>query len=256
MKHSKRGLITAMIIIVAIGFSVAKLYYDYENKAIDPRIIKARELYKRFDSLAEKQDFKGLFILLDSIEAIYTPLPHYQDSYELGVLYNNRAATWLSMAIYHDEKSLSLDGTTLLSKDTLLYLSQQAAKHSIQLYETWIDRFGQLPEDEIKTKIYTDFKKGLNHVSDRELERFIEKRATEMLEAQLETPRRLSVAYTNLGIVLRHKEDYSKAIEMYQKAMELWDKNLAAENNLNTILGRPHKKQNILQKILPPDKSQ
>ena len=70
----------------------------------------------------------------------------------------------------------------------------------------------------------------------------------------METDRRVSVCYTNLGIILRSRDDNEGAAEMYIKALELWEMNLEAENNLNRLLGRPLKKRNIIQKLFPPEK--
>ena len=69
-----------------------------------------------------------------------------------------------------------------------------------------------------------------------------------------ETDRRLSVCYTNLGVIERTRGNYQEAIMNYEKALNLWDRNLEAENNLNRLLGRPIKKRNLLQKLFPPDR--
>ena len=125
--------------LVLIGFGLAKFYYDSQNKAIDPRIREAREQYARYDALAQANDFQAVFNLLDSVEDIYSDIDFYKDSYEVGVLYNNRAAAFLSMALYFDNNSISLDGRTVLSKDSLLALADQAVNKSIRLYQGWID---------------------------------------------------------------------------------------------------------------------
>ena len=105
-----------------------------------------------------------------------------------------------------------------------------------------------------KLRLNEIFLLGLENYTEKEKINFISKRVSEIVDAQNETPRRLSVAYTNLGIIKRHQEKYKDAIDCYTKAIELWDMNLAAENNLNTLLGRPLKKQNMLRKIFPPKK--
>jgi hypothetical protein len=50
--------------------------------------------------------------------------------------------------------------------------------------------------------------------------------------------------------------DYEKAINNYQKAIDLWDQNLTAENNLNILLGKPLKKRNLIQKLFPPKRKE
>lgn len=254
--NPKRALMVVMGALVLIGFGIAGLYYNYENKSVDPRVKEARKLYSKYDTYAQENNFNAVLSLLDSIESIYNSIGHYRNSFEPGVLYNNRAASYLSMAIYFENNSLSLDGKTILSKDSLLSLSEIAVIQGIHIYERWLGDYGNIEESEIINKVKRDFLEGLENYSEREKKRFVAKRVKEIKESQLETPRRLSVAYTNLGIINRHREKYEEAIKCYNKAIELWDRNLAAENNLNKLLGRPLKKQNIIQKIFPPKKEE
>ncbi len=254
INNSKKSLILILGSIVIVGIAIAKLYYNNINSANDPRIVEARELYGKYDTYAESNDFNAIFQLLDSVENIYQSIEHYKSSYEIGVLYNNRSAAYLAMAIFHEDNSLSLDGITILSKDTLFSLSQGAAQKSIDIYSKWLDTFADKDEDAIHNLIMKDFLIGLNAYSTKDQERFKSSRIKEVQEAQLETLRRLSVAYTNLGIVMRHREKYELAMEYYKKAMDLWDRNLAAENSLNALLGQPMKKRNFIEKLLPPPK--
>lgn len=240
--------------LVLLGVGIASIYYNYQNKSIDPRVVKARELYGNYDEFAQTNQFKKVLQLLDSVKQVYAPIAHYNNSYEMGVVYNNQAAVYLTMALHFESNSLSLDGITPLSKDSLLHLSQQAVKKAIRIYEEWLGEFEKIPEDELKMHLQNNFIVGFQGYSAKEKKRFLKKRTKEITDAQLETPRRLSVAYTNLGIVKRHQENYTEAIEYYEKALKLWDRNLAAENNLNMLLGKPLKKRNFIEKLFPPDK--
>jgi hypothetical protein len=47
---------------------------------------------------------------------------------------------------------------------------------------------------------------------------------------------------------------YDSAAFYYNNAIELWDRNLTAENNLNILLNRPQKKRNLIQTLFPPEK--
>lgn len=243
-----------MSALVIVSFVMAGLYYRYDNNAVDPRIQEARELYSHYDGYAQTNDFQAVFHLLDSLEAIYQSIPYYSQSFEMGVITNNKAAAYLSMALYFDSNSISLDGITSLSKDTLLFLGEAASKQSIACYETWLKSFGKKSSKELEALLKADFLSGLGSYPLNRQDRFLQKRLEEMKKAQYETPRRLSVAYTNLGIVKRHGEDYEGAIHCYTKAMELWDRNLTAENNLHVLMGLPLKKRSVLEKIFPPEK--
>jgi tetratricopeptide (TPR) repeat protein len=62
------------------------------------------------------------------------------------------------------------------------------------------------------------------------------------------------VSYTNLGIILRHQGDIKGALKSYKKALELWDKNLSAENNINILIGKPIRERSTLERLFPDQK--
>ncbi|MEA1885848.1 MAG: hypothetical protein U9N72_01385 [Bacteroidota bacterium] len=86
------------------------------------------------------------------------------------------------------------------------------------------------------------------------INKYIEKRADEIMKAVEETDRRLSVCYTNMDVIRRQRGEYEAAVRCYEKALDLWVRNLSAENNLNTLHGKPLKKRNIIQNLFPPEK--
>ena len=253
---STRALIMIMIALVFVGIGIASVYYKYYNAQNDPRVVEARKLYEQYNALAQANNFIALFELLDSIEHIYCQYPHYQNSYEVGVLYNNRSAAYLLMALYNDSMQLFTVNSSLLmlSRDSLFVLSEITGNRSKAIYEKWLQKYGSKQEKEIKLLLKDDFTVGLENFEKSDINKFMKRRVEEILNAQLETKRRLSVSYTNLGIIHRHRDEYKAAIESYKKAMELWDRNLTAENNLNVLLGRPTKKRNFIQKMFPPEK--
>lgn len=253
---STRALILVMVALVFIGLGIASLYYKNYNAQNDPRIIEARKLYENYNALAQANNFVDLFKLLDTIESIYKQYPHYTNSYEVGVLYNNRSAAYLLIALYNDSMHLFKVDTNFmkLSKDSLLSLSENTCLKSKIIYENWIQKFDNKDEKQIKKLVKIDFFKGLEKYEKSDQTKFLNRRIEEILNAQKETKRRLSVSYTNLGIIHRHRDEYKSAIECYKKAIDLWDRNLTAENNLNILLGRPTKKRNFIQKMFPPEK--
>ena len=95
-------------------------------------------------------------------------------------------------------------------------------------------------------EVYEEVKKKIN--------KYINKRCQDIILAQRENPRRLSVSYTNLGIIQKHQNNIDGAMKSFNKALDLWDKNLSAENNINIIQGKPLKEQSILERIFPDKK--
>jgi len=256
IKHSKRVLIITMGTLVLIGLSIAWLYYESQNKKVDPRVIKAREQYKKYDNYAANNNYSAVFRLLDSVEDVYKKFPHYQQSYEIAVLENNRGAAYLSLAINNNGKPVSLDGVQLLSKDSLLTRSKYHLQKAIAIYESWLKTYEKKDEEAIHKSIHSIFFVGMNESDHKKRNNYLENRIKEIQTAQVENKRRLSVSLTNMGIILRHEERYMKAIALYEDALVLWDRNLAATNNRNILLGKPIEKRNFIQKLFPPEKDE
>jgi tetratricopeptide (TPR) repeat protein len=251
-----RAVVMVMIALVGISIIVSKFYYSNVNKSVDPRVADARQLYTAYNQLAEKNEFLQIFSLLDSIETIYEAIPHYTNSFETAVLYNNRAAVYLTLALHKDSLNLPGDNFVFstISKDSLLFLADTCIHKAIGMYEQWLDEYVSLEEEELRQHIEKEFLNGLQNYTKENQGNFLRKRIREILDAQSETKRRLSVSYTNLGIIYRHQGNYEEAIKSYLNALELWDQNLTAENNLNRLLGKPLKKRNFIQKLFPPKK--
>lgn len=245
-----RAFILGMTALSFIVITFSYFYYKNINSSKDPRVTSARELYEKYNNYAAQNDFVNVFALLDSVEYIYNNVNHFAESFEVGVLYNNRSAAYLTMALYENAPETYM----LLSKDSLLQLAQESVLKSISIYENWLEIYNEKNSDQIIDILDNDYFIGLEKYSKTEISRFVKNRVKEIETAQYETERRLSVAYTNLGIIYRHKEQYEQTIECYQKAIELWDQNLTAENNLNILLGKPLKKRNLIQKLFPPKK--
>ncbi len=247
--NSKRSvtLIIIMSVIAFSGITISYFYYKNINESTDPRILEARVLYENYNVYALSNNFDAIFSLMDSIERIYTGYDHYKNSYEIGVLYNNRAASWLTMALYSDDIQQR-------QQDSLINLAEVSSKKSIDNYQYWLKIFQEKNSKEIENLIHKNFMRGLENYDEKEKNKFINFRIKEIVASQEETKRRLSVSYTNLGIIERHKLQYNLAAQHYKKAIELWDRNLTAENNLNILLGRPIKKRSFIQKLFPPEK--
>lgn len=251
---STRALILIMLALVVVALVVAKTYYSKQNGSVDPRVVRARELYAKYDSYAFKGEFQEIFPLLDSIENEYLAIKHYSKSYEPGVLYNNRAAALLTLALYSDSIPAERNPYADLSSDSLVTMAERELVTVIECYKSWLKRYEDKTAEEIKDMIRDEFIIGLGEPDSASIEKYLDVRVKEIEKAFEENKRRLSVSYTNMGVVRRYREDYESALDYYAMALELWDRNLDAENNINRLLGKPLKKRNIIQKLFPPEK--
>lgn len=247
INRSIRTLILVMSVLVVIVVIIAQSYFRQQNQLVDPRIVQARELYATYNKLAEAGKYDSIFVLLNEIEGIYARVEHYRNSFEQGVINNNRAALWLTLGLQGE----AYDST---GQDSLVMLASGALQTSISIYENWDNQFGHGDPAICREQIAGTFLDGLEQYDPAQQERFLEKRVGEIVQSAGEVKRRLSVSYTNMGIVHRHHARYDSAAVCYTRALELWDRNLTAENNLNLLLGLPQKKVNIIQRLFPPER--
>jgi tetratricopeptide (TPR) repeat protein len=241
-----RIIIGIMVILAAVGVVIAWIYYGNINKSVDPRVRQAQVLYGRYNIYASNNDHEGIFALLDSIENIYRSIPHYRHSYEMGVIENNRASVFLT-------KALS-DKIREEIRQHYFSLAEQHLLLSIGYYTDWMDSHGNQTEEELKVFVEKEFKTDRLLNNNERLNAIIRTRVKEILSAQIETPRRLSVSYTNLGIIKRHANQLDEAYDYYKKALDLWSENHAAKNNINILFGKPPEKQSVLRKLFPPER--
>ncbi len=244
---SVRSLIIVMSALVLIVIVFSRRYYAAKDAAVDPRIVPARELYEKYNGFAAENQFDSIFRLMDTIESIYSRHAHYLDSYETGVLYNNRAAAWLTLGLYGSNTD-SVEQAVLISR------AEQSVRTSIRIYESWQEQVGDKSPEQIAQSISEKFLHGLAAYPEEEKAVFLQTRINEIADAKEEIDRRLSVSYTNLGIVYRHRKKYDSAAVCYQKALDLWDRNLTAENNLNILLGLPLRKRDFFERMFPPER--
>jgi tetratricopeptide (TPR) repeat protein len=246
---TSKALFLIMCALVLSGVVISYLYYNNVNKSTDPRIVQARILYEKYNGYAQIGAYESIFSLMDSIESIYSSIDHYKNSYEIGVLYNNRSASFLTQSFYSEKMELK-------DQDSLIVLAENAANKSIEIYHQWLQVFEDKNKEDIEKIISGEFYDGLEHYTATQKNNYSKNRIKEIQESQTETKRRLSVSYTNLGIIYRHKLQYEAAANCYKTAIDLWDRNLTAENNLNVLLGRPIKKRSFIQKMFPPERDQ
>lgn len=254
INNSTKALVLIMIALVSIGMLIAWSYYRNIDRSIDPRVVKARELYAKYDIYAQEGNYYKVFALLDSIESIYSATKHYEGSFELGVLYNNRAAALLTITMSADSIPMKYNPYANSKADSIVTFAEINVLKAISIYDNWLIGYTGKSREQICEIIESEFMEGLENISPDLETKYLLARAKDIEKAISENDRRLSVCYTNLGIVFRQREQYKEAVEQYEKALELWDRNLNAENNINLLLGRPLKKRNIIQKIFPPDR--
>jgi len=208
-----KRLLAAMLIVSLLAIFVAYLYYSDLNKMEDPRIIEAKEMLLKYDNLMKEAKYSKVLPLLDSAEAIFLKTPGYRQSFERGVIYNNRGAVYLSIAL--TEKDTGSAMTDALNK------AENHFKKSIEIYKKWIKEYKDVKKEDVKEKIKKYFPKADPAFKNHNINDLITKRVDDIMLARIETPRRMSVVYTNLGIIKRHNTDITNALNYYEKALKL-----------------------------------
>ena len=241
-------------VILAITFSVTLLailfaffYYKNINSAEDPRIAGAKKLLLEYDKVQGGINSFEAFPLLDSAFAIFRSLPDYSGSFEPGVIYNNKCSALLLLAIYDSTISGS-------EKNNLLALSMSYCDSSINCYNLWKNEWAGLSSTEIENKLKPFMREEDPRFMDVNFSKVFEKRVKDILEAQVETDRRLSVCMTNKGIIYRHMQHQDSALICYREALNLWKDNRIARSNLSVLMGGKPIKPSFIESLFPPDK--
>lgn len=236
-----------VLIIASLCFLGAFIYYNNINKAEDPRVVQTKFLFKSYDKLLIKDKLSEALPLLDSIDAIFLNTPGYADSYERGIVYNNKASVFLTLALYSNNDSLQ--------KSAHLVNAKYYVDSSIVIYQNWLEKYGSMDEDLLlkETKIF--FQENDSSFKKENYKRIVRKRVNDLLLAQKETNRRLSVCYTNLGIIFRHQYQVDEALRCYINALKLWQDNYTARNNFNVLMGRTPEDRSVIDQLFPPPKN-
>jgi tetratricopeptide (TPR) repeat protein len=241
-----KKILIGIFIIVSASFLVAYIYYKDKNNAEDPRIVQTKFMFRQFDELMKVNEFSSALPLTDTIISVLVSVPGYMESYEPGIVYNNIGSAYLSMALYESKDSSE--------RVRFLELANKNIDSSIVIYNTWLDKYSTLSKDELYKHIKPFFPENDEVFKGKNYKKILKKRIEDLVLAQKETPRRLSVCYTNLGIVLRHQYKQNEAVDSYIKAIKLWKDNFTARNNFNVLMGQPPRDRSIIDQLFPPDK--
>jgi len=242
-----RKILAITISVAALAVIFAFFYYRSVNRSADPRVAEARRYMSEYDRVAGGKDSYTWFYLLDSAGMVYKSVPGYRTSWENGVIYNNKCSGLLLMALY--------DSTiTKPEKETLLELSVTYCDSSIAVYNRWLDEWGELPEEEVDRRVRDEMDENDSAFAGLNFRRISGKRVSGIMLALIETPRRLSVSYTNRATAYRHLMMQDSALFYYDRALALWKDNRTAESNRSVLLGGEPVKPGLIKTLFPPDR--
>jgi hypothetical protein len=188
------------------------------------------------------------FPLLDSALAVYRQFPDYETSFETGVIYNNRCSGLLLMALYDTTLTIEV-------KTGLLELSLDYCDSSIMVYKKWIYDWGDLSAEEIAARLELYMRENDAIFDGFSYKKIFTRRVKDITLAQIETPRRLSVSYTNKATIHRHLLEQDSALFYYTKALSLWKDNRTARSNLSVLMEGEPLKPKLIEALFPPDKN-
>jgi tetratricopeptide (TPR) repeat protein len=238
--------ITLSVVLITVLF--AFFYYRRINLSEDPRVEKARRLMSEYDLQTGGADSYLSFPLLDSALAVYRSFPDYEHSFETGVICNNRCSGLLLMALY--DSTLNSE-----NKAALLQLSMDYCDSSISVYRKWISEWGDMSEEAIAVKMKPYMNENDAIFEGRSIRKILERRVKNIAQAQTETPRRLSVSYTNKATIYRHMLKQDSALSYYEKALSLWKDNRTARSNMSVLMGGEPLEPKLIEALFPPDKT-
>lgn len=140
-------------------------------------------------------------------------------------------------------------------KSKLLDLSMRYCDSSIIVYKNWISVWEKLSATDIADRIRPLVNEKDRYFEGLNFRRIFEKRVKDLITAQVETPRRLSVSLSNKGTIYRHLLKVDSALVYYQQALAIWKENRTAKSNLSVLMGGEPVKPTIIESLFPPDKN-
>lgn len=245
-------LIGVLVVLSALFLVGMFWYYDQQNRAVDPRMVEVRRELDAYQDLLAEQQWSEALAVLDQAERTVKALPAYRNSYERGVIENDRMAVYLLML----EHRLLAMGESPTLDDEGRWLLERARKHgqkALEHYESWRASMAGLSVEEIEARLAAHFQPTDPALEGRDADMLLNKRVEEIQQAHDELDRRMSVTVTNLGVAARYAGNAPLAKQRYERALELWADNHAAEDNLDRLLGRKPKRR-IIEKLFPPER--
>ncbi len=246
--------------MVGIIFIGSYIYYSNLNSAEDPRVLEAKKLQLVYDKGLEGDETEKALDLLDEMKDIYQTVPGYGKSYEVGVIFNNKATVYLIFVIPQlmelqekmKEKKDKVDNFDKIMNN--LVTAKGYTEQSIGIYEGWLQKMGDLTENQVREKITPFFDPQDSAFKGYDYDMIFNKRIDDIMNAQFETKRRLSVTLTNLGVINRYQGNLNESKANYEKALELWEKNYTAKDNLNMLMNLPKERRSMLERFFPPER--
>ncbi len=240
-------------IFVTLGIVLySMVYYRAINRSVDPRVVEAKKAFGEYGMLMKENQYDTALRVLDGIESAYKNIPGYENSFELGVVYVNKGSIYLiRVETEHLAKKKTVPEETLA---VYLALAKENAEKGVDIYNNWIKSVAKLRTDEIKEYLAPHFKKEDPAFKGYDFDQIMARRVIDIQEAQIEIDRRLSVAYTNLGVVARYEDKNGVSKKYYEDALVLWDANYVAENNLRVLHGKEIKKRTIVDQLFPKER--
>lgn len=241
-------VLTITFLVSAAALLFAFFYYRSINLSEDPRIDKARKILAQYDRESLNHDMVSKFLLLDSADSVFRSFPDYYNSFERGVILNNRTGVLLVAALYD---------TTVKAeeKNTLLELAMVYCDSSIAVYRQWINDWSNIERSSIELRMRKSMNAGHPAFKGRNFEKILARRVNNQITAQTEMPRRLSVSLSNRGIIFRHMMRPDSALICFKKSLELWKDNRSAKSNLSVLLGGKPVEPGMIESLFPPDKN-
>jgi hypothetical protein len=247
ISQGTRKLLAITISVTLSAIVFAYFYYRGMNRSEDPRIMEAKELLLEYEKMTRGISGIESFYILDSAFAIFSSIPDYDGSYEKGVIYNNKCSGLMLNALYDND-------TIRGEKSHLLAMAMEFCDSSIFIYKKWLDEWEGLSSEQIATKLEPKMNANDPAFNGFNFGRIFKRRVKNIVDAQYETPRRLSVSLTNKGTIFRHLNEPDSALVYVRMALSLWEDNRTAESNLSVLMGGEPLKPNLIESLFPPER--
>ncbi|MBL6989908.1 MAG: hypothetical protein ISR65_09020 [Bacteriovoracaceae bacterium] len=253
MQTSKKALLIS-VSISSLVILFAFIYYKRLNSSEDPRVLDAKIEYMKFPKLVSENKFDDALAIIEQTEKKFLATPGYENSFELALFYNDKASVYITRVETQYLKKSKLIGDKKKLKGNLeayLAAARRNLEKALAIQNKWAKWVRGQTKEGLRRYLAAIYNKENIAFDNYDVIVIKKRRIEDILKSSEESNRRLSVIYTNLGIVERYVGNPKKSMEYYQKAISLWKDNHVAKNNLNILQGKPLEKRNIIKQLFP-----
>ena len=108
-----------------------------------------KDLRENHTKYVSEGNIDSVLFYIKNIENVYAAVPHFANSFEMGVALIDEASVYLNYAIHYNLDSIQ--------KNNNIKQAYPLLKDAIRIYDNWKERFSNLSKQEIEEIVRSDY---------------------------------------------------------------------------------------------------